>query len=287
MSFPAAQTPRLLARLADRCDEAGFDLWAANLRGVLTLPTSEDQAWAMRAEALRLLDKPSIQDLYRKARRQDQEARRRAQQGAREEEASGKAARALPRDNHPSGYWTTPATQGPASEAGAEVSGLIGEQLVDGLQTILDRLNLEAPMGPSPAQPLYEALRNLADQLQLDGQARWLARLRYVALDTSFTALTRLERLDHVICSALMDESLPAGLLTACRVRLEAIVDAERSAKMATYALWPPAPKSDRSHGSSPDPIDERGTDSAEVLNIDHGIGPLFTISTEEMGEED
>lgn len=200
MSSAPVRTPRLVAQLADAFDAAGLDLWAANLRACLQSPTSLEVARAVRAEAIRLLDKPSVK------------AKARRIPGARDGQVM------------------------PAGD---------GVDLVDGLQTVLDRINVEIGEAPSVAQPLYEALRDLADHLQLQGHARWLARLRHVALDTSFTAELRMERLDNVICSALNDEALPAELLTACRVRLESVYDASAAAHMAAAAFRPPVPKTE------------------------------------------
>lgn len=193
MSTSAVPTSRLVARLADAFDQAGLDLWAANLRACLQSPTTLEQARAIRAEGLRLVEKPSV-----------------------------KATARRPIEGH----------EPPAHE-----------DLVAQLRTVLDRIGVELGEPISLAQPLYEALRDLADDLTLNGQARWLARLRHVALDTSFKAQVRMTRLDNVICSALTDDALPHGLLTACRVRLESVYDAESAAEMAAAAFRPPLPK--------------------------------------------
>ncbi|WP_336249674.1 hypothetical protein [Stomatohabitans albus] len=148
------------------------------------------------------------------------------------------------------------------------------EDLVAGLQMVLDRLSVELGEGPSQAQPLYEALRDLADDLQLNNQARWLARLRHVALDTSFTEEVRMERLDNVICSALTDDSLPGDLLTACRVRLESIFDAQAAAAMAAAAMRPPMPRTPV-HAETPPPEPARPD------------GVIHQIVTEEYDEDE
>ena len=210
MTAAPIRTPRLVAQLADAFDGVGLDLWAANLRACLQSPTSLEVARAVRAEAIRLLDKPSVRATQRRI---------------------------------------------PGAQDGTVLPAAEGVDLVDGLQTVLDRINVEIGEAPSVAQPLYAALRDLADDLQLHGHARWLARLRHVALDTSFAESVRMERLDNVICSALTDDALPAGLLMACRVRLESVYDDEEAAKMAAAAFRPPVPKHEAGAGdATPNP---------------------------------
>ncbi|WP_370324846.1 hypothetical protein [Euzebya sp.] len=108
-----------------------------------------------------------------------------------------------------------------------------------------------------PAQPLYAAMRELADHLELGGGGRWLARLRAVATDRERTAAARLERRAAVLARMVPGA---AGLPAGSRERVDAVAqrlprhrgDAEETMAYLTFALQPPAP-SRRLDGPAPE----------------------------------
>lgn len=110
----------------------------------------------------------------------------------------------------------------------------------------LDRLEVGLGTVDVAIQPLYSAMRVLADHLELNGGRRWLQRLRVVAHDPDRTAEARMARL-----AALLDrmapgaEGLPEGsaqLVRAVAERLDRHADAATVARYLAFALRPPAP---------------------------------------------
>lgn len=107
--------------------------------------------------------------------------------------------------------------------------------------------HLEVALGrdSSQYQPLYEALRELSDHLELNGGRRWLKRLRTVVLDPERDAPARLERLATVL--AHMEpgvEGLPEGSaqrVRAVRSRLGRHTDIEEQMLFVRFALRGPA----------------------------------------------
>ncbi|HUG86208.1 MAG TPA: hypothetical protein VMM13_16710 [Euzebya sp.] len=109
----------------------------------------------------------------------------------------------------------------------------------------LTRLELGLGNVDLPAQPLYEAMRALAEHLELHGGRRWLGRLRAVVQDAERVPAARLQRL-----GLLLDRMAPglpglpegtAPLVSAVRGRLPRR-DHDRAMETMTYALQPPQP---------------------------------------------
>jgi hypothetical protein len=108
----------------------------------------------------------------------------------------------------------------------------------------LDRLRLGLGSVDAPAQPLYTAVRELADHLELHGGRRWLQRLRAVVHDTSRTAAVRVARMGQ-----LLERMAPgaAGMPEGSAARVEAVVvrlprqrEVDAAADAVAFALRPP-----------------------------------------------
>lgn len=106
----------------------------------------------------------------------------------------------------------------------------------------------------TPFQPIYVAVRDLAEHLELNGGRRWLSRLRAVALDGERDAAARLARL-----GALLEHMQPgvAGLpegssarVRAVRERLGRHADAEALAAYVRFALRSPPPSRSRARAT-------------------------------------
>jgi hypothetical protein len=116
----------------------------------------------------------------------------------------------------------------------SEIAGALAR-----LQVGLGRIDL-------PVQPLYTAVRELADHLELNGGRRWLGRLRTVMSDADRTADARLRRLAAVL--ELMQPGTPglpegaSSRVDAVAVRLPRHRDVEDTARYVTFALRPPQP---------------------------------------------
>ena len=109
----------------------------------------------------------------------------------------------------------------------------------------LARLELGLGSIDLPAQPLYDAMRGLAEHLELHGGRRWLDRLRTVVGDAERLPAVRVQRLALLLERMVPGEAgLPEGtapLVEAVRGRLPR---RDHGAAVATlvFALQPPQP---------------------------------------------
>lgn len=135
--------------------------------------------------------------------------------------------------------------------------------LVADIRRALSRLELGLGDLDVPEQPLYDAMRGLAEHLELDGGRRWLIRLRTVLEDHERAADARLRRL-----AVLLDRMVPgtpgmpegaAERVRAVRERLSRYRDAERAAAYLAFAVRAPQPSRRlAADGGHADPV-ERG----------------------------
>lgn len=114
------------------------------------------------------------------------------------------------------------------------------------IEAALARLELGLGQVDVAAQPLYSAMRDLVDHLELNGGNRWLERLRTVMGDPHRTATERLRRLGAVL--DLMTAGVP-GLplgsverVRAVSVRLPRHMTAPETSEYLEFALQPPQP---------------------------------------------
>lgn len=124
----------------------------------------------------------------------------------------------------------------------------------DDVEQALARLELGLGEVDVPQQPLYSAVRGLADHLELAGGRTWLRRLRAVVFDPDRSPAARVTRLGEVV--ARMEpgtDGLPEGstpLVRAVLERLDRHRDQRTVAAYLEFALTPPAPS--RSAEASP-----------------------------------
>lgn len=110
----------------------------------------------------------------------------------------------------------------------------------------LGRLDIGLGQIDLPVQPLYSAMRNLVDHLELHGGARWIARMRTVVTDPQRSASVRVQRLEAVLQA--MEPGAPgfsvgaAELVMAVTTRLPRHNAAEETAAFMAFALTPPKP---------------------------------------------
>lgn len=109
----------------------------------------------------------------------------------------------------------------------------------------LSRLALGLGTVDLPAQPLYEAVRGLAEHLELHGGRRWLGRLRAVVADAERVPEVRVERLAQLLDRMVPGtEGLPEGtapLVGAVRSRLPRR-DHAGAIETLAFALQAPQP---------------------------------------------
>ncbi|MEE8602119.1 hypothetical protein [Euzebya tangerina] len=119
-----------------------------------------------------------------------------------------------------------------------------------GLDAVISRAvaYLAAGVGETdlPVQPLYSALRDLADHLEVHGAQRWLGRLRTVLHDTSRTSAARVHRLSRLL-EAMTPDATGVPLESADKVRavltrLPRHVDTPNVAAYLALAVQRPAP---------------------------------------------
>lgn len=122
------------------------------------------------------------------------------------------------------------------------------------VEQALSRLELGLGQVDVPQQPLYSAVRALADHLELAGGRTWLRRLRAVAFDPDRSPAARVARLGEVVSRMKPGvEGLPEGsgpLVRAVLERLDRHRDQRTVATYLEFALTPPAP-SQRTEASS------------------------------------
>lgn len=109
---------------------------------------------------------------------------------------------------------------------------------------------LEALLGvrQTAVQPLYAAMRDLVDHLELSGGRRWVARLATVVTDGDRSPETRLERL-AVVLAAMTPQAVgvPLGsatLVTAVTGRLGQQRNAAEAVRYLVFATRPPCSSS-------------------------------------------
>ncbi len=127
-----------------------------------------------------------------------------------------------------------------------DMSMIRRESLQPDIERALARLEIGLGTIDVPDQPLYTAVRDLADHLELHGGRRWLARLRTVMGDAERTAAARLQRLGALLERMVPGgEGLPEGTggrVEAVRARLPRHRDLDRTARYVCFALQPPQP---------------------------------------------
>lgn len=118
--------------------------------------------------------------------------------------------------------------------------------LVEDISRALARLEIGLGRIDVAEQPLYDAMRGLAEHLELHGGRRWLTRLRTVLADAERLPAARLDRLAQLLdLMAPEAPGIPEGTtahVRAVRERLPRHRPSDRAADWLAFAVRPPQP---------------------------------------------
>lgn len=127
-----------------------------------------------------------------------------------------------------------------------QMSDVRRASLVPPITQALQRLHAGVGTIDLTIQPLYTALRDLADHLESTGAQRWLGRLRAVLHDSERASGARVDRLGKVLAAMTPDATgVPLGAadrVRAVTTRLPRFATTPNVAAYLALAVQPPAP---------------------------------------------
>lgn len=136
-----------------------------------------------------------------------------------------------------------------------QLPAIRASQLGPDIAAAVRRLQALTGVDHTPAQPLYVAMRDLVDHLELNGSGRWVQRLRAVVRDPSRTAASRMQRLADVLTAMSPGSAgLPLGSINRVQAvvqRLPRQTDPDLAMKYLEFATQPPLPSRLRQSGAS------------------------------------